>query len=105
MIKNLILWIINSYRRYISIIIPARCRYYPSCSLYGKQAMLWHDTTKGLWLVIRRVASCHPWGGSGVDFVPLPLYRYHYQISSLTVCKVACDNTSYVARLNFLMNK
>ena len=29
-------------------------------------------------MTIKRICRCHPWGGSGIDFVPLPLYRYHF---------------------------
>ncbi|WP_296242920.1 MULTISPECIES: membrane protein insertion efficiency factor YidD [unclassified Psychrobacter] len=99
------------YQRMISPILPARCRYYPTCSNYGKQALVWHGVWSGSWLLLKRMGRCHPLGGHGIDFVPLPLssYRYQYVASvaqahvghqGLTVYK---DTKSYVARLNHLM--
>ena len=47
-----------------------RCRYEPSCSLYALQAVRRHGAVRGGWLALRRVASCHPYGGCGCDPVP-----------------------------------
>jgi putative membrane protein insertion efficiency factor len=47
------------------------CRFYPSCSAYAVEAVERHGARRGLWLAARRVARCHPWGGHGVDLVPL----------------------------------
>ncbi|WP_201618372.1 membrane protein insertion efficiency factor YidD [Psychrobacter urativorans] len=109
------------YQKIISPIIPARCRYYPTCSNYGKQALEWHGVWSGGWLLLKRIGSCHPLGGHGVDFVPLPLasYIYHYlPITVLVSAPVAAhepaivkgkgisiyrDHTSYIALLNHLM--
>ena len=99
------------YQKIISPIIPARCRYYPTCSNYGKQALAWHGVWVGSWLLLRRIGRCHPLGGHGVDFVPLPLasYRYRYifssgeGIASSTGTGVYRDHNSYVSRLNHLM--
>lgn len=80
MIKNIVLKLIEFYQKFISPLSPPRCRYYPTCSAYAKQAIVWHGVKKGLPMAVTRVCRCHPWGGSGIDFVPLPmyLYRYHY---------------------------
>ncbi len=99
------------YQKIVSPIIPARCRYYPTCSNYGKQALTWHGTRKGGWLLLKRLSRCHPLGGHGIDFVPLPLASYSYQYISLTDVSntdnqglgIYRDNTSYVSRLNHLM--
>ncbi len=116
------------YQLIISPVIPARCRYYPTCSNYGKQALAWHGVRSGSWLLLKRLGRCQPWGGHGIDFVPLPLDHYCYQFvlttnessapvlidkfvgsaskSSITSTignSVYRDNTSYVARLNHLM--
>ena len=61
---------INIYRLLISPLFPSVCRFTPSCSDYGKQAILKHGPLKGLVLTIKRITRCHPWGGSGDDPVP-----------------------------------
>lgn len=99
------------YQKIVSPIIPARCRYYPTCSNYGKQALTWHGARKGGWLLLKRLSRCHPLGGHGIDFVPLPLASYSYQYISFTDVpntdnqdlSVYRDNTSYVSQLNHLM--
>ncbi len=108
---NITFNIIVFYQKIISPIIPARCRYYPTCSNYGKQALTWHGTRKGGWLLLKRLSRCHPLGGHGIDFVPLPLASYSYQYISFTDVSnnnpqslgVYRDNTSYVSQLNHLM--
>jgi len=50
--------------------LPPRCRYTPSCSEYGKQAIIKHGPFKGGLLSIKRISRCHPCGGSGEDLVP-----------------------------------
>ena len=99
------------YQKIVSPIIPARCRYYPTCSNYGKQALTWHGARKGGWLLLKRLSRCHPLGGHGIDFVPLPLASYNYQYISFTDVLntdnqglgVYLDNNSYVSQLNYLM--
>lgn len=49
---------------------PAACRYTPTCSQYAIEAINKHGAIKGLWLAIKRIGRCHPWGGSGYDPVP-----------------------------------
>lgn len=58
------------YRRVISPVTPATCRYYPSCSAYAEQAVKTHGAFRGGWLAVRRLARCHPWTPGGVDHVP-----------------------------------
>ena len=109
----LIYYIIYFYQKIISPIIPARCRYYPTCSNYGKQAVAWHGVWSGSWLLLKRISRCHPLGGHGIDFVPLPLSTYCYQYLSpieLAIVKaqglyVSKDTTSYVSRLNHMMKQ
>ncbi len=61
---------IRGYRLALSPLLGARCRYHPSCSAYALQALSRHGAARGSWLALRRIARCHPWGGSGVDEVP-----------------------------------
>ncbi|MDR2119424.1 MAG: membrane protein insertion efficiency factor YidD [Tannerella sp.] len=58
------------YKYCISPLKPATCRYTPTCSEYAVQALKKHGPLKGLWLAIRRICRCHPWGGCGHDPVP-----------------------------------
>ena len=58
------------YRYSISPLLGPRCRYTPTCSLYAIEAVKKHGIIKGGWLAIKRISSCHPWGGSGYDPVP-----------------------------------
>ena len=55
------------YRRLLSPLLPARCRFYPSCSEYGILALEKYGPLKGLWWTIRRVGRCHPWHEGGYD--------------------------------------
>jgi uncharacterized protein len=67
---NLFILLIKFYRGFISPLKPATCRYTPTCSEYGLQAIKKHGPFKGLWLTIKRIISCNPWGGSGYDPIP-----------------------------------
>jgi len=64
------LFIIKVYQIFISPFTPATCRYQPTCSHYTKEALQVHGLIKGGTLAIKRIFSCHPWGGSGFDPVP-----------------------------------
>lgn len=64
------IWLIKGYQRYISPLTPPSCRYMPTCSQYSIEALQKHGLRKGGWLAIKRISSCHPWGGSGYDPVP-----------------------------------
>jgi putative membrane protein insertion efficiency factor len=64
------LFLIKVYQKIISPIFPSTCRYSPTCSHYAKEALETHGLFKGSWLAIKRIGSCHPWGGSGYDPVP-----------------------------------
>ncbi|MBQ7057213.1 MAG: membrane protein insertion efficiency factor YidD [Bacteroidaceae bacterium] len=61
---------IRFYQRFISPHTPPACRFTPTCSQYALEAIKKHGPVKGLWLAIRRILRCHPWGGSGYDPVP-----------------------------------
>lgn len=58
------------YRRFVSPFTPPACRFTPTCSQYALEALRKHGPFKGLYLAVRRLLRCHPWGGSGYDPVP-----------------------------------
>jgi uncharacterized protein len=66
---------IVAYRRWISPALPARCRFYPSCSAYAVEAIARHGALKGTGLAIRRLLRCHPFHPGGYDPVPSPATR------------------------------
>jgi putative membrane protein insertion efficiency factor len=67
---KILLGIISIYKGAISPLLPSSCRYTPTCSEYGKQAIAKYGAAKGGWLTIKRIARCNPWGGHGYDPVP-----------------------------------
>lgn len=70
--KALLLIAIRAYQAAISPLLPASCRFSPSCSEYARHAIERHGAAKGSWLAVKRIGRCHPFGGSGYDPVPEP---------------------------------
>lgn len=68
--KYPLIWFVQGWRKFISPIYGDVCKYYPSCSAYGLEALKLHGAVKGSWLIIRRIARCHPWAHGGFDPVP-----------------------------------
>ena len=66
----LLLGLVRLYRRTIGPLLPPSCRFTPTCSQYAEEALRVHGAGFGTWLVVRRLARCHPWGGEGFDPVP-----------------------------------
>ena len=62
--------IIILYQRVFSPLLQPRCRYVPTCSQYALDSIKKHGLLKGGSLAIKRIFSCHPWGGDGYDPVP-----------------------------------
>lgn len=56
--------------RLFSVHLPARCRFYPSCSQYALEALTLHGAWRGSLLAVRRIGRCHPWHDGGLDPVP-----------------------------------
>ena len=69
-LKAMVILLIKIYQKVISPWTPASCRYNPTCSSYSIDAFQKHGLWKGFVLTIKRIGSCHPWGGSGYDPVP-----------------------------------
>ena len=73
-LRKLVIWLlllpIYFYKTAISPLTPPSCRFSPACSTYAIEAIRRHGPLRGLYLAIRRILRCHPWGGSGYDPVP-----------------------------------
>ncbi|HSM08823.1 MAG TPA: membrane protein insertion efficiency factor YidD [Gemmatimonadota bacterium] len=68
--RKALLGLIRFYRAAISPLLPPACRYEPTCSEYARVAIERYGAGRGSWLALRRLARCHPFGGSGWDPVP-----------------------------------
>jgi uncharacterized protein len=66
----LFLLLIKFYQYLISPILGQSCRFNPTCSQYGLEAIKKHGPFKGGWLTVKRIARCHPWGAHGHDPIP-----------------------------------
>lgn len=73
-----LLLLVRFYRVVVSPHLPPSCRFYPSCSAYGLEALQLHGPFRGTWLTVWRILRCNPFGGSGFDPVPgSPLALQH----------------------------
>ena len=61
---------LRAYKLLLSPLFTGACRFHPSCSTYAADALRAHGLLAGTWLAVRRLARCHPFGGSGYDPVP-----------------------------------
>lgn len=68
--KHVLVFFVRAYQVGISPLLPASCRYYPSCSHYAIEALEKHGAARGAWLAARRVLRCHPFRAGGFDPVP-----------------------------------
>jgi putative membrane protein insertion efficiency factor len=62
--------LIRGYQLLLSPVLPASCRFAPSCSSYAMEAVAKHGAVAGSWLAARRICRCHPWNDGGWDPVP-----------------------------------
>ncbi|MFH1501718.1 MAG: membrane protein insertion efficiency factor YidD [Candidatus Eisenbacteria bacterium] len=62
--------LVRAYQRLVSPLMPATCRFVPSCSEYAAQALLTHGLVRGICYAVARVVRCHPWAEGGEDPVP-----------------------------------
>lgn len=67
MLKKFMIGLVKGYQKAISPLLPHVCRYQPTCSQYMIEAIQVYGVWKGLFLGIKRILRCHPWGGSGYD--------------------------------------
>ena len=68
--KRVVLLSISFYQIALSPLILSSCRYAPSCSNYSREAVERYGSFTGIWIGLKRLARCHPWGGQGFDPVP-----------------------------------
>jgi uncharacterized protein len=69
-VRHIFIFLIKIYQRTLSRVMPSSCRFYPSCSEYGVQAIQKHGIFKGSWLTIKRIGRCQPFHPGGYDPVP-----------------------------------
>lgn len=68
--KKILLFLIEKYQKHISFFLESKgikCKFYPTCSEYAKQAIKKYGTIKGLWLAIKRILRCNPFSKGGYD--------------------------------------
>lgn len=65
--SRLLISLICLYRATLSRFMGGQCRYHPTCSQYAIDAIKKYGPWRGSWRAIKRIARCHPWGGSGYD--------------------------------------
>ncbi|WP_047981167.1 membrane protein insertion efficiency factor YidD [Ornithinibacillus contaminans] len=79
--KYILIGLIKFYRKAISPYTPSTCRFYPTCSEYGLEAIRRFGALKGGYLTIKRISKCHPFHPGGVDFVPEKKHKPNAQDS------------------------
>ena len=67
---RLIIWMVRGYQRLISRYTPSSCRFYPTCSQYGLEAISRHGLLRGVLMACWRILRCNPWSAGGIDRVP-----------------------------------
>lgn len=67
---RLMMGLIRGYQLILSPFFGGNCRYQPSCSHYGLEAVQVHGAVRGSWMAIKRIGRCHPWREGGYDPVP-----------------------------------
>ncbi|MFM7104568.1 MAG: membrane protein insertion efficiency factor YidD [Flavobacteriales bacterium] len=70
MLTRPVILVIKGYQKFISPLLGKNCRYIPTCSSYMIEALTEWGLLRGMWMGIRRILRCHPWGGFGHDPVP-----------------------------------
>ena len=73
--RRILVALIQIYRYTLSPYLGQHCRYLPTCSCYGIEALQRHGGLRGSWLTVRRLLRCHPWSPGGHDPVPEPRRR------------------------------
>ena len=82
-----LLGLVRFYRRFISPLTPPSCRFFPTCSTYGLEALRLHGAFRGGWMTVRRIGRCHPFHRGGFD--PVPGSRLERQLLDEQAAKAA----------------
>lgn len=70
--RQILILFVRGYQVVLSPLLPAACRYHPTCSNYAIEALEKHGALRGSWLAVKRIARCHPFRPGGFDPVPEP---------------------------------
>lgn len=70
--RHVFIFLVRAYQVVLSPLLPAACRYHPTCSHYAIEALEKHGALRGGWLAVKRIARCHPFRPGGFDPVPEP---------------------------------
>lgn len=69
--RRVLLFLIKVYQLTFSKTLPPNtCRFYPTCSRYGYQAIYKYGALKGGWMAVKRIVRCNPFNEGGIDPVP-----------------------------------
>jgi putative membrane protein insertion efficiency factor len=73
--REIVIFVLRLYKRWLSPALPASCRYVPSCSEYAIEAVELHGPLRGSWMALQRLLRCHPFVKGGYDPVLSTDYR------------------------------
>jgi putative membrane protein insertion efficiency factor len=68
--RHVLIGFVRFYQLVLSPLLPASCRYYPTCSVYAIEALDRYGALRGMWLTVCRIGRCHPFHAGGYDPVP-----------------------------------
>jgi putative membrane protein insertion efficiency factor len=72
LMQTALIALLRFYKLAVSPLLGNRCRFYPSCSDYAREAIQYHGAAHGTYLAAKRLCRCHPFSAGGIDLVPLP---------------------------------
>ncbi len=70
--QTVLIALLRFYKVAVSPLLGSRCRFYPSCSDYAREAIQYHGAARGTYLAAKRLCRCHPFSAGGIDLVPTP---------------------------------
>jgi uncharacterized protein len=73
LMQTALIALLRFYKVAVSPLLGNRCRFYPSCSDYAREAIQYHGAAHGTYLAVKRLCRCHPFSAGGVDLVPPPV--------------------------------